>query len=58
MRPEALIVHQEGRGKGNAIKQGLARARGDIVVTMDADGSMRPEEIPLFVDKLLDRSTS
>ena len=49
-----MIVRQDGHGKGNAIKQGLALARGDIVVTMDADGSMRPEEIPLFVEKLLD----
>ena len=54
LRPEAMIVRQDGHGKGNAIKQGLALARGDIVVTMDADGSMRPEEIPLFVEKLLD----
>jgi glycosyltransferase involved in cell wall biosynthesis len=52
--PSATILSQWGRGKGNAIKRGLARARGDIVVTMDADGSMRPEDIPLFVDKLLD----
>jgi glycosyltransferase involved in cell wall biosynthesis len=54
LSPRATIFCQRGRGKGNAIKRGLESARGDIVVTMDADGSMRPEDIPLFVDKLLD----
>jgi glycosyltransferase involved in cell wall biosynthesis len=52
--PDAIIVQQVGRGKGNALKQGLLRASGDIVVTMDADGSMRPENIADFVQKLLD----
>jgi glycosyltransferase involved in cell wall biosynthesis len=54
LRPDALVLGQEGRGKGNAIKDGLAIARGDIIVTMDADGSMRPEDIPRFIERLLD----
>jgi glycosyltransferase involved in cell wall biosynthesis len=54
LRPDAFVVEQSGRGKGNAIKEGLAVARGDIIVTMDADGSMRPEDIPRFIERLLD----
>jgi glycosyltransferase involved in cell wall biosynthesis len=54
LRPDAFLVEQSGRGKGNAIKEGLSVARGDIIVTMDADGSMRPEDIPRFVDRLLE----
>jgi glycosyltransferase involved in cell wall biosynthesis len=54
LRPDALVVRQSGRGKGNALKHGLAVADGDIIVTMDADGSMQPEDIALFVRKLLD----
>ena len=54
LRPDAVIVQQLGRGKGNAIKHGLAVADGDIIVTMDADGSMNPEDIPAFVHALHD----
>ena len=50
--PDATLVAQNGRGKGNAIKHGLALAGGDIIVTMDADGSMNPEDIPAFVAAL------
>jgi hypothetical protein len=54
LRPDAIIVQQLGRGKGNAIKHGLAVADGDIIVTMDADGSMNPEDIHAFIDALND----
>jgi glycosyltransferase involved in cell wall biosynthesis len=52
LRPDAILLRQLGRGKGNALKHGLAVASGDIIVTMDADGSMNPEDIPLFVAEL------
>lgn len=52
--PSAARIRQRGRGKGDAIKAGLAAARGDIVVTMDADGSMSPGDIAPAVDLLLD----
>lgn len=51
-RPDAVLVRQEGRGKGSALKQGLELSRGDILITMDADGSMNPEDIVAFVDEL------
>ncbi len=41
-------------GKGNALTCGFAHAEGDIIVTLDADGSADPREIPRFVDALLD----
>jgi glycosyltransferase involved in cell wall biosynthesis len=52
-RPEALIISQEGRGKGDALAVGFATAQGEILVTLDADGSALPEEIPRFIDALL-----
>lgn len=52
-RPDLRIVCQEGKGKGDAIRCAIKHATGDIIVTIDADGSMDPEEIPLFVDVLL-----
>ncbi len=51
-RSDAVLVHQQGHGKGSALKQGLELARGDILITMDADGSMNPEDILAFVAEL------
>ena len=50
--PWARIIYQEGKGKGNALRTGFGQATGDIVVTMDADGSMNPNEIVRFVEAL------
>jgi glycosyltransferase involved in cell wall biosynthesis len=52
--PTVNIVGQTGRGKGDALTAGFAAATGDVVVAMDADGSMDPEEISRFVAALCD----
>ena len=51
--PSIRVVEQVGKGKGSAIREGLAVATGDIVVLLDADGSADPLEITRFVDVLL-----
>ena len=51
--PEIRVVHQEGRGKGDALQAGFAAATGDIIVMMDADGSTDGKEIPRFVAALV-----
>jgi glycosyltransferase involved in cell wall biosynthesis len=51
--PSLRVVHQSGRGKGNALKEGFLVATGDIIVMMDADGSTNPAEIPAFVALLV-----
>jgi hypothetical protein len=51
--PRARIVEQPGRGKGDALRAGFGAATGDIIVMMDADGSMSPREIPTFVAALV-----
>src|SRR5207245_2960959 len=53
LRPGLRTVLQDGIGKGNALKAGVAAATGDIVVLLDADGSTDPAEIPAFVGALL-----
>jgi glycosyltransferase involved in cell wall biosynthesis len=53
LRPDAKIVLQTGRGKGDALRCGFEAASGDILVMLDADGSADPAEIPLFVQALL-----
>ncbi|HTI76106.1 MAG TPA: glycosyltransferase family 2 protein [Mycobacterium sp.] len=44
-RPDIKVVLQEGLGKGSALRAGFLAATGDIIVMMDADGSMAPQEI-------------
>ena len=44
-RPDIKVVAQEGAGKGSALRTGFLAATGDIIVMMDADGSMAPQEI-------------
>jgi glycosyltransferase involved in cell wall biosynthesis len=51
-RPDVKIVQQTRRGKGNALACGFAHVTGDIVVTLDGDGSADPAEIPGFVAAL------
>ena len=48
------VIFQKGNGKGNAICQVFCNGYLDVdaIVLIDADGSMRPEEIPRFVEKL------
>jgi len=47
------VVFQPGKGKGEALKCGVAYASGDIVVTLDADGTYPPEEMSRFVDAIV-----
>ncbi len=51
--PSIRIVEQQGKGKGAALRSGFAAATGDIIVMLDADGSMDPAEIPAYVGQLL-----
>lgn len=43
---------RRNHGKAAALSAGFARARGDIIITMDADLQDEPEEIPHFLAKL------
>ena len=52
--PQIRVLSQPGKGKGDALKYGVAQATGDIIVTLDADGETPPEEIDHFIQPLLD----
>lgn len=43
------VIEDGGLGKGDAIRRGLAAAAGDVIVTMDADGSHDPADIRSLV---------
>jgi SAM-dependent methyltransferase len=43
-----LIARQTGRGKGDAVRLGFSMATGDILMILDADLTMPPEDLPKF----------
>ncbi|MBB2943422.1 glycosyltransferase involved in cell wall biosynthesis [Actinoplanes lutulentus] len=52
-RPDIRVVHQgDGLGKGSGVRAGLRAGAGDILVVMDADGSMSPDEIRALIGPL------
>jgi glycosyltransferase involved in cell wall biosynthesis len=53
LRSDVRIVMEPRAGKGAALQAGFLAARGDIVIMLDADGSMAPEEAILFVGALM-----
>jgi ubiquinone/menaquinone biosynthesis C-methylase UbiE len=42
------LLHQQGAGKGDAVRLGFARAQGDILMVLDADLTVPPEDLPRF----------
>jgi len=40
-------------GKGYVLRVGFAKAKGEIIATIDSDGSHRPEELPLLLTPVL-----
>jgi glycosyltransferase involved in cell wall biosynthesis len=52
--PDARMITQTRKGKGNALACGFAAATGDIIAMVDADGSADPMEIPRFVQALIE----
>jgi len=53
LRPDAKILHAAKRGKGYALATGFQACTGDIIVAIDADGSMDPREIYAYVGQLM-----
>ncbi|HEX7433269.1 MAG TPA: glycosyltransferase [Anaerolineaceae bacterium] len=50
-RPTRLF-RQTGIGKGDAVRLGFTQARGDIVMILDADLTVLPEDLPRFYKAL------
>lgn len=49
---EIQIMEQEGRGKGDAVRKGFSVARGDILMILDADLTVSPEDLPKFYEAI------
>ncbi len=48
-----LVLEDQARGKGRAVRTGFERATGDILVVQDADLELDPAQIPSFVQRLV-----
>jgi SAM-dependent methyltransferase len=50
-------MQQAGKGKGDAVRKGFSEASGDILMILDADLTVQPEELPKFFDALASGKT-
>jgi SAM-dependent methyltransferase len=48
-----FVSQGNGRGKGDAVRQGFAAASGDILMILDADLTVPPEDLPKFYQALV-----
>jgi glycosyltransferase involved in cell wall biosynthesis len=48
-----VVRHKENKGKGAAMRTGIAEARGDVILLQDADLDYSPEDIPRLVAPIL-----
>ncbi len=53
LRDDIVVIEDLTPGKGAALRRGFEVSEGEIIVMMDADGSMNPGEIPAFVSVLI-----
>ena len=50
---KSIVVKQTGEGKGDAVRTGFASASGDILIILDADLTVPPEDLPRFYHALV-----
>lgn len=50
------LIKQPGRGKGDAVRAGFAVAKGEILMILDADITVPPEDLPRFYSLLVSGS--
>ncbi|HYP53926.1 MAG TPA: glycosyltransferase family 2 protein, partial [Pyrinomonadaceae bacterium] len=46
------LYKQTGKGKGDAVRLGFQRAEGDVLMILDADLTVPPEDLPRFLEVL------
>jgi SAM-dependent methyltransferase len=50
----SLILQGEGKGKGDAVRKGFAAASGEVLMILDADLTVPPEDLPKFYSALVE----
>jgi SAM-dependent methyltransferase len=46
------VYSQPGKGKADAVRLGFSKARGDVLMILDADLTVPPEDLPRFYDAI------
>jgi glycosyltransferase involved in cell wall biosynthesis len=54
--PNVRYYKQPGRGKGDAVRSGYQHATGDVLMILDADMTVAPEELPRFFEAVANGS--
>jgi glycosyltransferase involved in cell wall biosynthesis len=49
----AAFYQQTGKGKADAVRLGFEKATGDVLMILDADLTVRPEDMPRFYEALV-----
>ena len=52
-RLPARLIKQQWHGKGDAVRLGFSQANNDVLIILDADLSVSPEDLPRFYDALV-----
>lgn len=50
---KTILLRQGGKGKGDAVRVGFAHAEGDVLMILDADLTVPPEDLPRFFEALV-----
>jgi glycosyltransferase involved in cell wall biosynthesis len=51
-KKDIKVLVQKGKGKGDAVRLGFGKARGEVLMILDADLTMPPEDLPKFFEAL------
>lgn len=51
--PRVKLIHQSGKGKGGAVRQGFDECGGDILMILDSDLTMPPEDLPKYYEAIV-----
>jgi SAM-dependent methyltransferase len=49
---DITVMVQDGQGKGDAVRKGFTHAKNDVLMILDADLTVPPEDLPKFFDAI------
>jgi SAM-dependent methyltransferase len=47
------VLAQDGKGKGDAVRKGFSHAKNDVLMILDADLTVPPEDLPKFFEAIV-----